>query len=380
MINQKSPNNTQATGNRRKWATILILMGILLASVFISSMFVTVSETESVIVERLGKIVAIYDQPGHKGIHWKFPWPLETVRKFDQRIQIYDPPGREFFTQDKKNIIVDTYLCWKIAQPSDPSSLKERPVLKFFRSLGDPEIAEARLDSRLRSIFSTQLGKLKLTDILDVKNSETGPEILSKTQIDKISESILKQLNQQKNETDSLISRLGIDIVDVRIKRINLPYGNLQSVYERMKSERKKIADRYRSAGQAENQMIRSQADRHYSEFIAKANTEAARIKAEAEAKSVQIVNESHARDPEFYQFLQTLDSYEKILNEKTSLILSLKNPLMKLFADGISLKKTDTPSDKTKTSEKKESKKTNSIPKEKQTNPDNKNVDEGNS
>ncbi len=370
MINQKSPNNSQATGKRRKWVTILILMGIILISALISSMFVTVSETESVIVERLGKIVAIYDQPTDKGIHWKFPWPLETVRKFDQRIQIYDPPGREFFTQDKKNIIVDTYLCWKIAKPSETSSPEERPVLKFFRSLGDPEIAEARLDSRLRSILSTQLGKLKLMDILNVKNSEAGPENLSKTQLDHISETILKHLNQQKNESDNLISRLGIDIVDVRIKRINLPYGNLQSVYERMKSERKKIADRYRSAGQAENQMIRSQADRHYSEFIAKANREAARIKAEAEAKAVQIVNESHARDPEFYQFLQTLDSYEKILNEKTSLILSLKNPLMKLFSDGVSLNKISVPP-------KKETKKTNSTQKKKQTNLKTKNGDE---
>ncbi len=213
-------------------------------------------------------------------------------------------------------------------------------MLNFFRSLGSPDIAEARLDSRLRSIISTQLGKLDLADILQANNSEAAPKILAESQLDLISSSLLQQMNQQKNETESLSTRLGIDIVDVRIKRLNLPYGNQQAVYERMKSERKKIANRYRSAGEAENQMIRSQADRHYNEFLAKAGAEAARIKAEAEAEAVKIVNESHTRDPEFYQFLQTLDSYEKILNEKTSLILSAKSPLMKIFSEGIPLEK----------------------------------------
>lgn len=337
MIEQNS-SKPVTSGKIKKGKSLLYFAGFLLLLFLLLTSFVMVTERELVLIERLGKITAVYDQESDKGLHWKLPWPIETIRRFDQRLQIYDPPGREFFTQDKKNILVDAYLCWKIAPAPENSGMEDKPVLKFFRSLGTTEVTEARLDSRLRSILSTQLGQLELSDLLDVTNSEKGPGDLAISPLDEIAGSILSRINQQENETESITSRLGIDIVDVRIKRINLPYGNQQAVFERMKSERKKIADRYRSAGQAENQMIRSKADRHYSELIAKANTESERIQSEAEAKALEILNESHAKDPEFYQLIQTLESYEKILNEKTSLILSMKNPLLKIFSEGIDL------------------------------------------
>lgn len=337
MSNQTNQNKTSTEGKRGKWKPWVSFLGFLLLCWVVSTSMVIVSETESVIVERLGQIVAIYDQSEDKGLHGKFPWPIETVRKFDNRIQIYDPPGREFFTKDKKNIVVDTYLCWKIAEASPESNSDEAPVLKFFRSYGNPKVAEARLDSRLRSIVSTQLGKIDLSELLNAPGSDTAPESKPESQLDRLSSQLLEEMKE--NDSRSLSAQSGIEIVDVRIKRINLPYGNQQAVYERMKSERKKIADRYRSAGLAENQMIRSQADRYYNEFIAKAEAESEKIRGDAEAKAVEIVNKAHARDPEFYQLLQTLDSYEKIINEKTSLFLSAQSPLLKIFSNGVELK-----------------------------------------
>jgi membrane protease subunit HflC len=129
---------------------------------------------------------------------------------------------------------------------------------------------------------------------------------------------------------------LGIEIVDLRITRLNLPQGNQQAVFERMKSERKKIADRYRSAGLAENQMIRSQADRQYNELLSKTRADAERIRGVAEAEAVRVLNAAHAQDPDFYAVLAALDAYRKILNERTTLVLSASSSMLKLLTDGI--------------------------------------------
>jgi membrane protease subunit HflC len=201
--------------------------------------------------------------------------------------------------------------------------------------LGSVDLAEARLDSRVRSILTTTIGQVELSRLLGVKNSEQGPA-KDAGPLEKLSETVRSETMRRTSEAESLRERLGIEIVDLRITRLNLPTGNQQAVFERMKSERKKIADRYRSAGMAENQMIRSQADRQYNEILAKTKADAERIRGTAEADAVRILNAAHAQDPEFYKVLATLDAYRKILNDKTTLVLSASSSLLKMLTEGV--------------------------------------------
>lgn len=303
---------------------------------WLSTSIVFVDETEVVLLERLGKVVAVLDRPADRGLNVKFPWPLGTARRFDRRTQLFDPLGREVFTRDRKNVTIDAYVCWKIAEPASDAEILDRPVVRFFRSLGTNETAEARLETRVRSSLASRIATVELGDLLSVSDSESPPKDSFEMSLDLVSQQLLDDVRQRSDEDSSVLERLGIEIVDVRIKRINFPRGNQQAVFERMKSERQKIAGRYRSAGLAQNAVIRSQADRQYNEIISRAEAEAERIRGAGEAEALAVLNEAHARDPEFYQTLRTLDSYKAIINEKTTLVLSASSSLMKLLVDGV--------------------------------------------
>ncbi len=318
--------------SRRQTLALIAVCAVLV--VVAASSIVLVDETELVIVELLGRRVAVYDSPSSRGLHFKFPWPVGTARRFDARVQLFDPPGREIFTRDKKNITVETFVCWRIAPSSNEIIL--HPVEKFFRSLSSHEAAAARLESRIRSIVATRVGQLDLSNLLRVADSESGPSGDKVGVLEDLSREIRDQLRRGKADGEDLLERMGIEIVDARIKRINFPLGNQQAVFERMKSERQKIADRYRSAGLAESTVIKSHADRQHAELLAKADADAERIRGEAEAEATAILNHAHAADPEFYRLQRTLDAYRKILNDKTTLVLSASSSLLKLLTEGI--------------------------------------------
>jgi modulator of FtsH protease HflC len=334
-IDDPQPSGRASTaGWIRRGAQTVLVAGLLTLA---ATSVIFVDETESVIVERFGNIVQVYDHDADRGAHFKLPWPIDLARRFDRRVQLFDPPGREMFTSDKKNVTVDVYVCWKVAEPAPGSTpLLERPVVRFYRGLGSVDLAEARLDSRVRSILTTAIGQVELSRLLGVKNSEQGPADKGAGPLERLSETVRDETMRRGSEAESLRDRLGIEIVDLRITRLNLPTGNQQAVFERMKSERKKIADRYRSAGMAENQMIHSQADRQYNEILAKTRADAERIRGTAEAEAVRVLNAAHSQDPEFYRVLTTLDAYRKILNEKTTLVLSASSSLLKMFTEGV--------------------------------------------
>lgn len=327
LPNQAVPRFLTATFWQRR------LFGIV-ALIVLPTSFLFVDETDSVVVERFGRITAVYDQLPQRGLHLKLPWPIETVRRFDRRLQLLTPAGREAFTRDRKNVTVEAYLCWRIAE-GNSEVLLDRPVVRFFQGLGNINVAESRLASRLQSILTEQIGRSELSDLLNAANSEAAPPE-GPSALEKVSDAIRRELEQRPDETTSLKQRLGIEIVDVRVRRLNLPTGNMQAVFERMRSERQKIAERYRSAGLAENRMIRSQADRQSGELLAKANADAERIRGEGEAAAIHILNEAHAKDPEFAELLQTLEAYKQILNERTTLVLSGSNNLLKVLMQGV--------------------------------------------
>ena len=312
---------------------------VLAVAAVLATCLVFVDETEYVIVERLGVITAVYDlagADGDRGLHFKLPWPIESLRRFDRRLQLFDPPAREMFTSDKKNITVDPYLCWRIAGP-DPTTnvaLADRPVVRFFRGLGSISTTEARLDTRVRSVLSSMLGNVELSDLLHVSGSESGP--VGASPLAELTARVLAEVRQRPDETQSLKERLGVEVVDVGLQRVNLPEANLFAVYERMRKEREKIAQRYRSAGEAEKLVIESQARRQSEEILAKAGAEAEKIRGEGEAEAIGIRNRAYAQDPEFYRLTRTLEGYRKILNKKTTLVLSASSSLLRLLTEGL--------------------------------------------
>jgi membrane protease subunit HflC len=303
---------------------------------WLSTCFVFVDESEVVLIERLGTIAAVLDRPDDRGLNVKLPWPIGAARRFDRRIQLFDPLGREAFTRDKKNVTVDADVCWRIAEAAETGDLLDSPAVRFFRSLGSSEVAQARLETRVRSTLATRIAQIELSDLMRVTDPESPPDDAADISLDTLADQLLSDVRQRPDEQQSVTERLGIEVVDVRIKRLNFPLGNQQAVFERMKSERQKIADRYRSAGLAQNTVIRSQADRQSSEILSRAEAEAERIRGEAEAEALAILNEAHARDPEFYRTVRTLDAYRKVLNEKTTLVLSTSSSLLKLLVDGV--------------------------------------------
>ena len=333
---------------------LLAASGVLLLGALLWSCFVIVDETEYVIVERFGEIRegGVYDRPQDRGLHLKLPWPIETVRRFDRRLQIFDSPPREMHTSKRRNVVVDTYVCWRIADPETGESrtVSERPVVRFFRSLGDKQVAESRLDTRVRTILGAEMGKVELAELLSVVDSEAGPVRGEDGKLARLSEEIQQLVVKQPGEAQSLLERFGIEVVDVRIKRLNLPSGNRQAVYDRMRSERRKDADRYRTEGLAQKQKIESQANRQYEAILARARADAERIRGDGEARAIEILNEAHAQDPRFYQVMRTLDTYRKILNEKTTLVLSADSNLLKLLTDGIEPDEESSPPPKPKT------------------------------
>ncbi|MBT4864709.1 MAG: protease modulator HflC [Planctomycetaceae bacterium] len=353
-ISKPNPDESSGAG-RRIVQRSAALVGAVSLVAWLSTCLVFVDETEIVIVEKLGEVTAVLDRDEDRGLNMKAPWPIGNVRRFDRRIQLFDPAGREVFTRDRKNIIADAYVCWRIAEPKGGEELQDRPVLRFLRALGSPEMAQARLETRLRSTLATHVAQVELTSLMFVTDREAAPvegEENSRKSLDEISGDLLASMRKRDDETESIRDQMGLEIVDLRIKRLSFPRGNQQAVFERMKSERRKIADRYRSAGLAENTKIRSKADLQHSEILATADAEAERIRGEAEATALAILNEAHAKDPDFYRLVKTLDSYETILNEKTTLVLSASSSLLKLLVDGIpenlpprppkTLKKTD--------------------------------------
>jgi len=325
---QPAPSASPRPHRAGRWILGAILLGLLF------SMIVFVDETESVVIARFGRIVAVYDRPELRGLQFKWPWPLETARRFDRRLQILTPAGREAFTRDRKNVTVEAYIVWRIGV-GNAQSPHVHPVIPFLQSFGSFEVAEARLATRLQSILTEQIGRRELGDLVQAASSEAGPPEDSGA-LAEVSRRIREELNQRSDESDSILARYGIEIVDVRIRRLNLPAGNMRAVFERMRSERQKIAERYRSVGMAENRMIRSRADRQAGELLARAQAEAERIRGAGEAEALKILNEAHARDPEFAMTLQTLETYQKIFNERTTLVLSASSRLLRLLVDGI--------------------------------------------
>ncbi|MBV8830532.1 MAG: protease modulator HflC [Acidobacteriaceae bacterium] len=275
------------------------------AALYLFLSMYSVKETEFALITQFGRPVATITQPG---LHFK--WPFQTATYFDRRLRIYNPRPSEFLTRDKKNIVIDTYVAWEIEDPN-----------QFIQTVSDPVSAEMRLHDIVWSGLSAALGRHDLDSLV----SPTAGNVPTGDLLDRLTEL-----------TDrAALHQYGIRVVDVRIQRINLPEQNKQSVYARMRAERERIARQYRAEGEEQALSIRADADRQREEILSVAYREAEKIRGEGDAASTRIYGQAYSKNPRLYKLLRTLESYKKVLDDKTTAILSSDSELLQILTKG---------------------------------------------
>ena len=263
---------------------------------FVLSTIIVVDETEQIVILQFGKPVQTITEPG---LNFKFPAPIQVSNSFDKRLLEYDVPPEEILSRDKKSLIIDNYVRWRIVDP-----------LLFLQTVRAIPTAKTRLDDIVYSELRQELGNHDMAEII----TETRELIMEKVTI------------ASNEET----SKYGIEVIDVRIRRVDLPQENEASIYARMEAERKRQANKFRSEGEEEAQKIRAATDRDKTVILAEAYKTAQQIRGEGEAKALDIYATSFSKDPDFYEFLRTLETYEKVIDKKTTLVLPGDSKLFK--------------------------------------------------
>ena len=272
-------------------------IGILvLAALFALSTIIMVDETEQIVILQFGKPVRTIKDPG---LNWKFPAPFQTSNSFEKRLLEYDVPPEEILSKDKKSLIIDNYVRWRIIDP-----------LLFLQTVRAVPTAKTRLDDIVYSELRQELGTHDMVEII----TETRGLIMEK---------VTKASNEET-------SKYGIEVIDVRIRRVDLPRENEASIYARMEAERKRQANKFRSEGEEEAQKIRAATDRDKTVILAEAYKKAQKIRGEGEAKALDIYALSYSKDSDFYEFTRTLETYEKVIDKKTTLVLPGDSKLFK--------------------------------------------------
>jgi membrane protease subunit HflC len=278
---------------------------VVAALVLFYLVFFSVRETEFVLVTQFGRPVRTVIEAGLNA-----KWPFQTAIYFDRRLRTYNPRPSEFLTRDKKNVVIENYVVWKIQDPD-----------RFVQTVGDAIAAEMRLHDIIWSGLSAALGTRDLDSIVG-----TDPEKVQTA-------AMLDNLTALTDHT--ALEQYGINVVDVRIKRLNLPEQNKQSVYARMRAERERIARQYRAEGEEQALSIRADADRQKEEILSLAYKQAENIKGQGDAESTRIYGQAYSKNPGFYKLLRTLESYKKVLDDKTTAILSSDSELLKVLMKG---------------------------------------------
>ncbi|MBW2673993.1 MAG: protease modulator HflC [Deltaproteobacteria bacterium] len=275
-------------------------LGIIAALIviFVASLAVfTVDQTQQAIVIQLGKPLAGTYGPG---LHFKVPF-IQQVVQFERRILVYDATPTEILTKDKKNLVVDNYTKWYIADP-----------LRFYTTVKNENGAQSRLDDIVYAQLRVELGQHDLSDIV----SSTRDFIMTK---------VTKKSAERAKD-------YGIHVVDVRIKRADLPEQNEKHVFGRMKAERERQAKQYRSEGEEESKKITAKADMERTIILAKAYKESEQLKGEGDAKAVKIYADAYQQDLKFYEFIRSLEAYKKALKDDTKLVIGADSKFLKFM------------------------------------------------
>jgi membrane protease subunit HflC len=316
-------------------ATVLFVLG--LATVLLLRTVFFVDETEYVYVTQFGEPIRLYTSAG-----LGLKWPYQSLRRFDRRLQMYEPPGREMLTEDKENLTFQWYVCWRIpgesfarehlqaaatdsADELSPQRVQEEIehyVRRFLQSVGTNAAAERRLEERIQAAMAAEIGRTQLQQLVSLTPEELQLEAVAARVTDSLREAAAEQF--------------GIEVVDVRLKRFNYPEAVKPSVYAEIRSERERVAIQYRAEGASQKSKIESLADLQRQQLLSQAQREATRIRGEAEARAIEIYNAAHSKDPEFYELLKTLETYRTILDDQTTVVLSADSPLLRLLTRGL--------------------------------------------
>jgi len=299
----------------KKFISIVIVLAILVGIVFVSGAAYIVSETKQVVITQFGKPVG--DSVTKSGLHFKLPF-VQKAHYFDKRLLDWDGDPNQIPTRDKKYIWVDTTARWHIVD-----------ALKFLQSVGTERGAHGRLDdiinSATRDVVTAHLLVETIRDSNRILDLETGEEVVA------IAEEALERITIGRHELEKEIldyaeetaPQYGIELVDVRIKRINYVEEVRKKVYDRMISERKRAAEMYRSEGRGKSAEIKGTMEKELKLISSGAYRTAQGIRGKADAEAVTIYAESYSVDPEFYSFLKTLETYKDTIDSNTTIILT---------------------------------------------------------
>ncbi|WP_046489292.1 protease modulator HflC [Candidatus Methylopumilus planktonicus] len=266
-----------------------IVAGFLLTIMILATSTYTVDQREHAIVFRLGEIVSIKKEPG---LYFKTPL-IENVRFFDNRILTLNVQEADrFITSEKKNVLVDSFIKWKIIDPA-----------KYYVSVkGDEVQAERRISQTVNDGLRAEFGKRTIQNVVAGERSE-----------------IMEILTER---ADRDLRSLGIQILDVRLRRVDLPKEVSESVYQRMDAERKSVANELRSQGFAASEKIRADAEKQRDIIIAEAYKEAQKLKGDGDAKAAEIYANAYGKNPEFYAFYRSVEAYKNSFRDKSDIMV----------------------------------------------------------
>jgi len=267
----------------------LVLSGLFGLLVIFAATVFTVDQRQFAIIFQLGEVREVISEPG-----LAFKWPLiQNVRFFDKRILTMDSPEPErFLTAEKKPVLVDSFVKWRI-----------HDVKQYYVSVsGDEQLARTRLAQTVNSGLREEFGKRTVHDVVSGEREKIMSEVLKKADAD--------------------ARTMGVQIVDVRLKRVDFPQEVSESVYRRMETERKRVANELRSTGGAEAEKIKADADRQREVIVAEAYREAQKIKGAGDAKAAATYGQAMGKNPEFYAFLRSMEAYRASFKSKSDVIV----------------------------------------------------------
>jgi membrane protease subunit HflC len=282
-------------------SALLILGVIVLGTLALSSLY-TVQQTQQALVVQVGAPQAVVPVPG---LHVKLPWPFQHVVYYDKRVLTLEAPPEEVIASDKKRLVVDAFARWQITDP-----------LRFYQALTDEEIARLRLGAILSSNIRRVLGDQTFTAVLSASRA--------------------KLMHDIRDGVNSETKNFGINIVDVRIRRTDLPPQNSAAIYQRMQQERVREANEFRAQGAQIKQEIQSKADRDATVIRAEATRASEITRGEGDGEKNRIFAEAYNQDPEFFAFYRSMKAYEASLKgDNTTVVLSPDSEFLRYFGHG---------------------------------------------
>ena len=288
----------------RQWAASATIITVVFAAlILVFANLYVVKENEYKVVRQFGEVVKYETKPG---LHMKIPF-IQSITTLPRNLMTHDMTEEEISTGDKKRIIIDNYTVWRV---TDPKAL--------ISNAGQLLNAESRMEEYIYSALRAEFGQTNYDNIIKEESASRG----------NINDRVTERVNELITE-----AKLGIEVIDVRIRRTDLPQENEQSVYTRMVSERQSIAQTYLSEGDAQKRTEEAQTDQEVQVILATANKEAAVTRSEGESEAAKIYNNAYSKDPEFYSLFRTLESYKKTIGDETVIIIPANSPYARLLS-----------------------------------------------